>query len=597
MNNARKENANNPLAIAQTILDGFDKHYHVFREFSDEAVASFEHADWARVGKAGKERILGYEERVTEAVNNLNERFPGAAKHADWWPEIKAAFIAILMNHLQSECAETFYNSVACRVLHRSYYNNSNIFWRPALSTEYLHGSSPSYRSYYPPSDGLRRCLLQSLTGFGLSNPFQNLRRDIRRLEQTILSRRAKTWKAHPNHQLQVLDSLFFRNKAAYIVARLVNADNKQALIIPLMQDKNNKLFVDTALMRPKDVAIVFSFSRAYFTVNMEVPSAYVNFLLSIMPGKSSVDLYAMLGLQKQAKTLLYREMQYHLTHSQDNFQIAPGVRGMVMLVFALPSFPFVFKLIRDHFDPPKTSSPEDVRGKYQLVKFHDRVGRMADTLEYSNVAIPLDRIDAALMTELRATAESSIEVVGDQLVIRHIYIERRMEPLDRYLKNASPAMRQRAIRDFGQSIRDLADTNIFPGDMLKKNFGVTRTERVVFYDYDEISYITDCNFRRIPPARSYEDEMSETPWYSVGENDVFPESFAPFFFANSQDMALFKKDHADLLDADWWNGIKNNILAGGQADVFPYPLKRRFSVRFGANQITPPPMPVRDRR
>jgi isocitrate dehydrogenase kinase/phosphatase len=577
-----QQTVKNPLGIAQTILDGFDKHYQNFRKFSDEAMACYEHANWARISEAGKERIQGYEERVTEAVNTLNERFPGASQHTDWWPEIKAAYIALLMNHLQSECAETFYNSVACRVLHRNYYNNRNIFWRPALSTEHLHGSSPTYRSYYPPTLGLRRCLLQAITEFSLPNRFQNLRRDIRRLEIAIMSRRPKTWKAHPNHQLQVLTSLFFRNKAAYIVSRLVNGDNKQALVIPLLQDEHGNIFVDTALMRAKDVSIVFSFSRAYFTVDMEVPSAYVSFLQSIMPGKSAVDLYAMLGLQKQAKTLFYREMQYHLTHSQDNFQIAPGVRGMVMLVFTLPSFPFVFKLIRDHFDPPKTSSREDVRGKYQLVKFHDRVGRMADTLEYSNVAIPLNRIEPALMDELRATAESSLEIAGENLVISHIYIERRMEPLDRYLANATSAMRRRAIRDFGQSIRDLAGANIFPGDMLKKNFGVTRTERVVFYDYDEIAYITDCNFRHIPPARSYEDEMSDTPWYSIGENDVFPETFAPFFFPNREELELFKKDHADLLNADWWNNMKNEILEGKQTDVFPYSVKRRFSVRFG---------------
>ena len=230
------ETIKNPLAIAQTILDGFNKHYQIFREFSDEATTCFEHADWARISAAGKERIQGYEERVTEAVNILNERFPGASEHTDWWPEIKAAYIALLMNHLQSECAETFYNSVACRVLHRNYYNNRNIFWRPALSTEHLHGSSPTYRSYYPPTHGLRRCLLQAITEFDIPNPFQNLRRDIRRLETTIMSRRPKTWKAHPNHQLQVLTSLFLRNKAAYIVSRLVNGDNKQALVIPLLR-------------------------------------------------------------------------------------------------------------------------------------------------------------------------------------------------------------------------------------------------------------------------------------------------------------------------------------------------------------------------
>ena len=569
-------------AIAQTILDGFDKHYFVFRRFGFEAKFCFEHADWTTAGEGRKERILGYEARVSETVKLLNIQFPEASDNAQWWPEVKAAYITLLLNHLQAECAETYYNSVVCRVLHRDYYSNENIFWRPSLSTEHLEGSSPAYRSYYPPGNSLRRCLLQTVTGFGLSNRFQNLRRDIRRLETAIVKHRSKNWKAKPNYQIQVLGSLFFRSKAAYIVCRIINGDQTQALVIPVLQDNKRQIYIDAALMRRKDVTIVFSFSRAYFMVDMEVPSAYVTFLISIMPGKSPVDLYAMLGLQKQAKTLFYREMLYHLSHSQDNFQIAPGVRGMVMLVFTLPSFQFVFKLIKDRFDPPKTSTREEVRQKYQLVKYHDRVGRLADTLEYSNVAISMARIDPELLKELRANAAELIEEVGDKLVIKHVYIERRKEPLDQSLSQASPAQRRDAIRDFGQSIRDMVGTNIFPGDMLKKNFGVTRNERVVFYDYDEICYITDCNFRRIPPARSYEDEISDTPWYSIGQNDVFPESFAPFFFTDRKDLAVFKRDHADLLDPEWWKNMKKAIGAGDLVDVFPYPVKRRFSVRFG---------------
>ena len=576
-------NANSPSAnaVAQTILDGFDRHYFLFRRYGFEAKFCFEHADWSAASEGRRERILGYEARVNETVDTLDKRFPKAGENAALWPDVKTAYITLLLNHLQAECAETFYNSVVCRVLHRTYYNNENIFWRPAISTEHLHGPGPSYKSYYPSSQGLRRCLLKTLTGFGLSNRFQDLRRDIRRLEAAILEHRGKGWKEQPNYQIQVLPSLFFRSKAAYIVCRIINGDRTQALVIPLLQDGERRVYADTALMRRKDVTIVFSFTRAYFMVDMEVPSAYVRFLLSIMPGKSSVDLYAMLGLQKQAKTLFYRELLYHLRHSRDNFQIAPGVRGMVMLVFTLPSFQFVFKLIRDRFDPPKTSTRDEVRQKYQLVKYHDRVGRLADTLEYSNVAIELDRIDPELLKELRTSAADSIEETGDTLVIRHVYIERRMEPLDHYLGQASGAKRRRAIRDFGQSIRDLVGANIFPGDMLKKNFGVTRNERVVFYDYDEICYITDCNFRRIPPARSYEDEISDTPWYSIGQNDVFPESFAPFFFTDPGDMALFKKDHAELLTAEWWNRMKDTVQAGGLTDVFPYPVKRRFSMRY----------------
>lgn len=568
-------------SIAQVILDGFNKHYGLFRGFCQEARVCFEHADWSRSREATRERILSYQTRINETVDGLITSFPHTTNNTELWSDLKSAYLSLLMDHLQPECAETFYNSVACRVLHRDYFNNRYIFWRPGLSTEHLHGSTPTYLSYYPGSTGMRRCLLEIVTSFKLKNSFQNLRADIRNLEKAIKAHRGKNWRSHQNEQIQVYHSLFFRNKGAYIVSRMINGNQKQPLVIALLQNRHKQLYVDTALLRRKDVDILFSFSRAYFMVDMEVTSACVTFLKSIMPGKSEVDLNAILGLQKQAKTLFYRELQQHLSHSQDDFQIAPGIRGMVMLVFTLPSFPFVFKLIKDRFEPPKTSSREDVQNKYQLVKFHDRVGRLADTLEFSKVAIPLDRIEDELLVELREYAADTIEEIGNQLVLKHIYIERRMEPLDQYLAQASPPERRHAIQDFGNAIRDLAAANIFPGDMLKKNFGVTRNRRIVFYDYDEICYITECNFRHIPPARYIEDEMSDTPWYSIAENDVFPESFGTFFFANTDDFSLFNKNHDELMDADWWNGVKETIIAGELTDVFPYPASRRFSKRF----------------
>ena len=567
--------------VAQAILNGFDRHYKLFRQYSREGKECFEHADWARAGKVSRERIEGYEKRVSETVETILNTYPDAAERSELWPRIKIVFIGKLIDHLQPECAETFYNSVACRVLHRDYYKSDYIFWRPAISTEHLEGSQPTYRSYYPGSDGLRRSFLQILAGFNVAVRFENLRRDVRNLERAIAERRSRSWKAQPNYQIQVLNSLFYRNKAAYVVGRIINGDTKQPFVIPLLRNQDKTMTVDSLLLRQKDVAVLFSFSRAYFLVDMEVPSAYVSFLLSIMPRKSQVDLYAMLGLQKQAKTLFYRELQHHLRHSRDNFQVAPGVRGMVMLVFTLPSLQFVFKLIKDRFDPPKTSSRKDVMEKYLLVKNHDRVGRLADTLEYSNVAIPVDRIEPALMKQLQEEAAGSLELDGDMLIIRHIYIERRMEPLDNYLAQASESERKQAIRDYGYAIRDMAGANIFPGDMLKKNFGVTRHDRVVFYDYDEICYITECNFRKVPPARDYDDMISDEPWYSVEENDVFPETFGPFFFANADDMAIFKKDHAELMTPQWWKQIKETIMSGDQADLFPYPEKRRFRNRY----------------
>jgi len=299
------------------------------------------------------------------------------------------------------------------------------------------------------------------------------------------------------------------------------------------------------------------------------------------MPRKPRAEMYMAVGLHKQGKTLFYRDLHYHLKHSSDNFVIAPGIKGMVMLVFTLPSFPYVFKVIRDRFAPPKDMDRQTVKDKYLLVKMHDRVGRMADTLEYSLVALPLHRFDPALLEELKKEAGASVEFEDDKIVIGHMYIERRMQPLNLYLAEAAsegdlPRVRH-ALLEYGNAIKELASAGIFPGDMLLKNFGVTRHERVVFYDYDEIAPMTECNFRRIPPPRSWEDEMSAEPYYSVGPHDVFPEQFAQFLVAEPKARQIFLEYHADLMDPAYWQARQDQLRAGVPADVFPYPDHARF--------------------
>ena len=294
-----------------------------------------------------------------------------------------------------------------------------------------------------------------------------------------------------------------------------------------------------------------------------------------------------MLGLHKQSKTIFYRDLHHHLKYSSDNFQIAPGIKGMVMLVFTLPSFPFVFKVIKDVFEPPKEGNRELVQDRYLLVKHHDRVGRLADTLEYSYVALPKHRVEDELLEELELKASSSIEISGDRVLMKHVYIERRMIPLNEYMAKANDRQRRHAIQEYGNAIRDLAAADIFPGDMMLKNFGVTRHNRVVFYDYDEICYMTECNFRRIPPTPPGMDELSALPWYSVGPSDVFPEQFSAFFFSDAETRRIFFHDHRCLIDPDYWNDIKQQLMEGEQLDVFPY----RESLRFSVGHAVPEPV------
>jgi isocitrate dehydrogenase kinase/phosphatase len=570
-----------PLEMARLILAGFDKHYDLFRAAAVKAKELYERAAWAEMRALARERIQMYDQRVQEGVDALLEHFPQAARDESLWPAIKLSYIPLLHEHRQPECAETYYNSVACAVLHRRHYHNEFIFWRPAIATEHLEGDAPSYVCYYPLVDGLRRTLRKIATSFELKNTWENPRRDLRSIVHALREHFPRPARAHPDLQIQVLRSLFFRNKGAYVVGRIINGHEEVPFAVPILQNERGELYADTLLMGEDQLLVLFSFARAYFFVDMEVPAAFISFLRWLMPKKPRAELYMAVGLAKQGKTLFYRDLHYHLKHSTDRFTVAPGIKGMVMLVFTLPSYPYVFKVIRDRFAPPKELDRQTVIEKYLMVKLHDRVGRMADTLEYSRVALPLARFDPELRDELERECASLIEFDGEELVIGHVYIERRMEPLNLYVEDCrrmgDEAALRWALRDYGRAIKELAGAGIFPGDMLLKNFGVTRHDRVVFYDYDEIQPITDMQFLRIPPPRTYEEELSAEPYWRVGEHDVFPEQFDCFLVSDPRAREMFYEHHRDVLDPEFWQAKQALLRAGEQEDVFPYPEECRF--------------------
>jgi isocitrate dehydrogenase kinase/phosphatase len=572
----------NAHQIALAMIQGFNKHYTLFRQTCREAKTRFEHGDWLGVHKAVKERIRFYDDRVDECVERLRNEFDAATIDYATWQQIKLLYIGLLLNHKQPELAETFFNSVTTKILHRNYFHNDFIFVRPTISTENLEGDdSQTYRSYYAKEDGLRGAVRKIVGDFDWQRPFADLERDVDYVYAAVHRFLNGMPRREVNFQIQVLGSAFYRNKAAYIIGKAINGSAEYPFAIPVLHDADGKLYLDTILLDAWRIGLLFSLSRAYFMVDMEVPSGYVQFLRSIMPAKPRSELYIMLGLGKQGKTMFFRDFIYHVHHSEDKFIMAPGIRGLVMLVFTLPSFPYVFKIIKDIFGASKNMDHATVKRKFMMVKQVDRVGRMADTLEFSNVMFPLKRFDDEVLEELRTLAPSCFEIDGDQLIIKHLYIERRMEPLnihlDRMERTNNIEGLEHAIREYGSAIREMAQANIFPGDMLWKNFGVTRYGRVVFYDYDEIEYMTDCNFRKIPPAPDFETEMSGEVWYAVAKNDVFPEEFSTFLLASPVLRKTFHKYHSDLLLPKFWQDSQQKIREGHVEDFFPYPVELRF--------------------
>jgi isocitrate dehydrogenase kinase/phosphatase len=566
-----------PRRIAMVLLEGFDKHYRLFRATSARAKEQFEARAWGDLQHALQERIRFYDERVRECVERLHGEFEIATIREGTWRDAKLFYIGLLVEHSQPELAETFFNSVIKRMLRHSYYDNDLIFVRAAISTEYIEPEPPIYRSYYPNLEGERACFEQLLRDFGWSRPFADLDGDLDRVLSRLRERPGGPWRhLEPNHQIQVLDSALYRNKAAYVFGKLVNGHDELPFVIPVLHEPDGRLELDTIVLDPQQIDMVCSLSRAYFMVDMEVPSGYVEFLHSMTPSRARSELYTMLGLGKQGKTLFFRELLHHLHHSRDQFVEAPGLRGQVMLVFTLPSYPYVFKVIRDSFGSGKNTTRAAVRSKFTMVKNIDRVGRLADTLEFVDLALPRERFSPEVLRQLQELAPSMISD-GDPLVIRHCYVEQRMVPLNIYLDRASPDQLEAAVLDYGNTIRDLAAANIFAGDMLWRNFGVTGSGRVVFYDYDEIEYLHSVNFRRFPTPPNDEAELDPEPWYGVLPNDVFPEEIATWVLGDVRLREPFMRHHADLLGTEYWQDTQQRIKSGEIVDFFPYPTALRF--------------------
>jgi isocitrate dehydrogenase kinase/phosphatase len=557
--------------LARAILTGFERHYSFFAEVTSDARQRFERADWQAVQKASAERISFYDARVRETIAKLHSTFEIQCLDERLWQEVKRLYTGLLRHHSRPELAETFFNSVFCQLFERKYYHNDHIFVDSTVDREELAARYRVFMSFHPRAAGLEHCIWEILSAFYFSIPFEDLDRDVSRIAEAFREREPQAAAASGELRIDVLESPFYRNKACYLLGRVFWADDVQPFVIPLINNEQGAIYADTLLTTREQMEAVFNFARAYFMAKTPVPAATVAFLQTLMPDKPLAELYMSIGFQKQAKNEFYRDFLAHLEQTTDSFQLAAGTPGMVMLVFTLPSYGYVFKVIRDRFPPPKDVTHEQVRERYQQVKLHDRVGRMADTLEFSDVGFPLDRFPNDLVAELKAEVPSLLEIDGDVLVIRHLYIERRMLPLNLFLDEADAEETRAALEDWGLAIQQLMGVNIFPGDLLFKNFGVNCLGKVVFYDYDEIAYLTDCNFRPIPRAMNPEDELSAEPWFSVGPHDIFPEEFPTFLCPDPETRSVLVDAHPELFDYRYWRARQQDIRKGIQGNVFPY--------------------------
>ena len=565
--------------IAQIMDTGFTEYRVQFEEISSGAKRRFEKALWQEVQASGMQRIDLYGEMVNEVTKRLDQYRSdeniGQEKARDW-VVVKAKFEQLMPHRSDPEMAETFYNSIFCRTFRHSSLREQRMFLFSSSAAAPKELAQEMYMEYNA-KNGVVNMVSNILDDYAFDVPYTNKRLDVINLVGIVKENTDFRMAITNDTKVQILKSIFYRNKGAYLVGQLVNPSHSQPFVIPLLNDENQGIYTDTLITDSDDVSIIFSFTRSYFMVEAPVPAEFVGFLQQILPTKPLAEIYTNIGFFKHGKSVFMRDYLQHMANSSDQFIIAPGIKGMVMTVFTLPSLDIVFKIIKDKFAPPKAMTKAVVKEKYRLVKIHDRVGRMADTQEFKHLAFDKHRFSQDLLDELLAVAPSVIQIVGEYVVIEQLYVERRMTPLNIYIDTASDDQLYDVIDEYGNAIKQLAAANIFPGDMLFKNFGVTRHGRVVFYDYDEICYLTECNFRKIPEAMYPEQELANEPWYSVGPYDVFPEEFHVFLAGRPRIAKIFRQIHSDIFDAKYWQSLQADIEDGQVKDVFPYRRKKRF--------------------
>jgi len=562
---------------ADTILQAFDGFHRRVRAVTHRVRQRFERCDWIGVRQDTVDRLGLHGRSIQRTVDALREQLGDRLTERAVWGALKEAYQRAILGRNDYELALTFFNSLTRKVFTHVGVDPSIDFVADDVPLPYRGWEMASARMYAVRSvDPL--VVRRVLEDAGFRVPFRDLEADAREAAARIAAGLRETLSGSEIVALDVLRPVFFRNKGAYVIGRARGERRVVPVILALVNGEDG-LSVDAVLTTEAEASIVFSFARWYFHAEVESPREVIGFLRSILPRKRISELYLSLGYGNHGKTEFYRDLVAQIAASDDRFVVAPGKRGLVMEVFTLPSYEFVFKVIRDRFPPQKETTRERVMEKYRQVLQHDRVGRLIDFQEFEHLTFPRARFDPALLDELLRLAAATVSVEGDDVIVSHLYVQRRVTPLDIFLRQSPSEQAEAAVLDWGRCLEELAAANIFPGDILLKNFGVTRHGRVVFYDYDEFSPLVDCQFRRIPSAHDELDEMSAEPWYTVAEGDVFPEELQRFLGFDGHLREVFLREHGNLFDPAYWRGMQERNRSGELIDFFPYAEARRLKV------------------
>jgi isocitrate dehydrogenase kinase/phosphatase len=573
--------------IAKIILGGFKKYLSEFLIITRRSKVRFEKKEWQDIRKDAVERLNLYEKILTEISKRINDFLVNQGNNSSTWVSVKGQYADLIKNYCNRNIAETFFNSLTRKRFGFVGVNRDlEFFHLHAVGQKEPCG--PLIYKTYPKQQSTKNLLQEIIDDHHFEVEFDNLSRD---LDFAVNELNLFLWpivRNEKSYSLDVLKSTFYRNKVAYIIGRIVVDSRTIPLIIPVYNGDSG-IYIDSVLLDEADANNIFGFAYSYFNVDVDLPNQLINFLSSILPQKPLSDLFNSIGFNKHGKTEFYRDLHRFVHISKEKFEYAPGKEGAVMLVFTLPNYNHVFKVIKDkpcfvrssHMTD-KTITKDQVMERYDFVCKRDRVGRLVDTQEFENLRFRIKRFSDELLSDCKKIATDAVIINNDYVVINHLYLQRKVIPLPIYFnKELNINLIRQVIIDFGYFIKDLAATGLFPADLFNTwNYGVSEGNRVVLYDYDDIIPLENSNFKLKPvPKNEYEEHSLEEDWIIADQNDFFLDEVDRYIGIPEPLKGIFNSVHSDLFTVKFWNNIKSKVMSGEVIDIIPYARTKRFKI------------------
>ena len=328
--------------VAILINKVFYFYQNEFFEITRRAKKRFENREWKQVLNDAVYRLNLYELVLDVISTKIKKILSKKSFSRPVWIKIKNEYSKLISGKPTEDIAETFFNSVTRKIL-KTVGIDRDVEFFYLIPKPYVKPLSSKFLTVYDKEDNIRSVIKKIVADHEFDASYEDIERDIELVSKELEFQFPDIFKKQSIYRIEIIKPCFFRNKAAYIVGRIVNESNYIPLILPLYNDLSG-IYIDSVLTKELDVSKIFSFAFSYFQVDINTPVELVEFLRTILPRKPVSDLYNSIGNYKHGKTEFYRNLHRFIHVSEEKYIIAPGEEGAVMIVFTLPDFDYALK-------------------------------------------------------------------------------------------------------------------------------------------------------------------------------------------------------------------------------------------------------------